>query len=145
MCDYSIINAKTRPAVIGDKLETYQFGVTTGFTDYSPDEIGKVAVCLRPGTELAFDEPVAINGHYGNGYDCTSHVPFKQTEYRTAIFRQVDVDNPNKHHDCLEFPSGTTVFLYQLAQRQKATVLQLPAAPKNEAEAKEQARAEYVG
>lgn len=143
MCDYSIHNAVTRPAKIGDKLETYQFGVTTGFAaqgeiaKYGEDETpgchnGRVAVCLRPGTEIAFDEPVAVNGFYSNGSDYTSHVPFEQTEHRTAIFRQVDLDNPNRHHDCLEFPNGKAIFLTNLTARQTATVLQLPAEAKPE-------------
>jgi hypothetical protein len=60
--------------------------------------------------------------------------------HKVARFRQVDVETTHTHHDALEFPDGTIVKLHELAIGQKATVLQLPATPKNEAEAKEQTR-----
>jgi hypothetical protein len=46
-----------------------------------------------------------------------------------ARFRQVNMDNPNVHHDALEFPEGKTVLVTRLTVRQTATVLQLPALP----------------
>ena len=49
--------------------------------------------------------------------------------YKTAIFRQINKDKPNTHHDALEFPDGEVVLLTDLAEGQHATVLQLPAAP----------------
>jgi len=48
--------------------------------------------------------------------------------HKTAIFRQVNQDNPITHHDALEFPDGQIVLLTFLAEGQQATVLQLPAA-----------------
>lgn len=133
MCDYSIHNAKTRPAAVGDKLETYQFGYTTGFT---PEGDGSVAVCLRAGTEIAFDEPIAIIGHYGAHQDfevfVASHIPFKQTEHRVGRFRQIDMESVNRHHDALELPDGQVVLLTNLQPGQRATVLQLPAEAKAE-------------
>ena len=47
--------------------------------------------------------------------------------YTTAIFRQVNKDQPFKHHDALEFPDGRIVLLTRLSEGQEATVLQLPA------------------
>jgi hypothetical protein len=47
--------------------------------------------------------------------------------HKTAIFRQVNLANPNAHHDALEFPSGDIVLLTYLMEGQEATVLQLPA------------------
>ena len=118
MCDYSLEHLASRPAVVGDKLVTYTFGLgTTGFTSDR-----ETPVCLLPGSELAFDAPVAFKGAMYM-YQKT----FIQSEHKTAIFRQVDKDVPNRHHDCLEFPNGTTVLLTQLCDNQRATVLQLPA------------------
>ena len=56
MCDYSLELA-SRPAKVGDKLVSTGFPhtVTRGFA--SVDE-PNVAVCLLPGTELAFDKEV---------------------------------------------------------------------------------------
>ena len=44
------------------------------------------------------------------------------------------LDNPNRHHDALEFPDGQLVLLTQLDPGQYATVLQLPAVPLHEAQ-----------
>ena len=62
MCDYSLHNVKTRPAKVGDKLTVRNFG--TGTHGFAASEDASVAVCVRPGTELAFGvfllAPVAI-------------------------------------------------------------------------------------
>jgi hypothetical protein len=49
--------------------------------------------------------------------------------HSTAIFRQVNKDNPRTHHDALEFPNGQVALLTDLFEGQEATVLQLPAQP----------------
>ena len=132
MCDYSLQHAKSRPAQVGDKLETRNFGTgTTGFCDAADRD---VAVCLLPGTELAFDETPRKHVCYGGEIGSS-----------VAIFRQVDKQELYRHHDCLEFADGQRVLLTMLDECQRATVLQLPAAPKTEAEREEQRRAEYVG
>jgi hypothetical protein len=51
----------------------------------------------------------------------------KKLDYATAIFRQVNKNEPFKHHDALEFPDGRIVLLTRLREGQQATVLQLPA------------------
>ncbi len=56
--------------------------------------------------------------------------------YKTAIFRQIDKDKPNTHHDTLEFLNGEIVFLTKLAEGQQASVLQLQA-PRGTIQAKE--------
>ena len=127
---------------MGDKLVTKNFGMgTTGFADqdspiseWSEDQM---VVCLLPGTELAFDEPIATSA-WGT--------PFRQFTHRVAIFRQINRDSQCAHHDALEFPedNGKTVLLTRLLECQHATVLQLPAEPKNEKEAEEQTRLEIV-
>ena len=100
-----------------------------------------MAVCVLPGTELAFAEEVK----------CSS-APFsllswrvKTIESRTAIFRQVNTDIPRVHHDALEFADGTYVLLTDLLDGHEATVLQLPAQPKTPAEEAAQKRVTYVG
>ena len=111
---------------------------TIGFKSVD-DPIGDAtAVCILPGTELAFDKPIKLRW---------SHVEGKSIErqFTTAIFRQKDKDKPNVHHDVLEMPDGQQILLTELSEGQNATVLQLPAAPKTEKEAEEQKRAEYVG
>ena len=69
----------------------------------------------------------------------------KTIAHKTAIFRQVDKEQPSRHHDALEFPDGETVLLTYLAEHQHATVLQLPVRPETAAEAEAQKRAAYVG
>ncbi len=58
MCDYSLMHVASRSAKVGDKLVSTQFqnALTRGFA--AVGEPG-VAVCLLPGTELAFDAKVA--------------------------------------------------------------------------------------
>jgi hypothetical protein len=65
--------------------------------------------------------------------------------YTTAIFRQVNKDNPLTHHDALEFPDGKTVLLTDVFEHQEATVLQLPAQPATAGEAQEQKRVAHIG
>jgi hypothetical protein len=88
-------------------------------------------VCLIPGTELAFEQPI------------TANVPTEA--HRTAIFRQIDKTVPYRHHDALELPGGQIVLLTQLSEGQIATVLQLPAQPRTPQEAMEQTRAAFAG
>ncbi|MBX9828574.1 MAG: hypothetical protein K2Y27_26735 [Xanthobacteraceae bacterium] len=134
MCDYSLQNVKSRAARVGDKLTTRNFG--TGTRGFAAPEDPTTAVCILPGTELAFAEEIAV-GAAGMSEP-------RKLAFDTAIFRQVDKDQPCRHHDAIEFPNGEMVLLTLLAEGQAATVLQLPAQPANAAEAKEQKRAAYV-
>jgi hypothetical protein len=53
MCDFSLQSVRSRPAKVGDELVTRDFGTgTRGFA--SAGDLGP-AVCVMPGTELAFD------------------------------------------------------------------------------------------
>lgn len=136
MCDFSLQHAKSRPAVVADKLTSHNFGRGTVGFKASDDPIGDAtAVCILPGTELAFDAPIKVR--YG--------VELTVGEHKTAIFRQRDKDKPSVHHDILEMPNGQQILLTFLEEGQHATVLQLPAVPKNDAEKEEQRRAEYAG
>ena len=51
----------------------------------------------------------------------------KVVKHKTAIFRQVNQNNPRTHHDALEFPDGQIVLLTFMPESLQATVLQLPA------------------
>src|SRR6516162_10207481 len=116
MCDYSLHNVKTRPAKVGDKLTTRLFETRTG--GFCAPEDASVAVCVLPGTELSFTEEVRRLRSWP-----WSRGTFK---HRTAIFRQINKENPATHHDALEFPDGKIVLLTFLEKGQQATVLQLP-------------------
>lgn len=138
MCDFSLNAVKSRPARVGDKLITHNFGTGTHGFRCIDDEAraeDSTAVCVLPGTELAFDEPVK-----------QSRFLMGSAKFaKVAIFRQLNKDRDRVHHDALEFPDGSTSLLTYIDDNQRATVLQLPAAPKTEAEAKEQQRLEVVG
>jgi hypothetical protein len=137
MCDFSLQSVRSRPAKVGDKLVTRDFGTgTRGFA--ASDDLG-MAVCLLPGTELAFAGEVACLPAGLLGWKT------KTISYQTAIFRQLNKEKLAAHHDALEFPDGRTVLLTLLCEGQAATVLQLPAQPKSEAEAREQERVGFLG
>ena len=120
MCDYSLHHVATRPAKIEDKLATTKFtnSITRGFAAVGEPH---VAVCLLPGTELAFDDNVECEPSFGIGI-----LPNKKIGQRLARFRQINTDNAVTHHDALEFPDGQVVLLTRLCEGQRATVLQLP-------------------
>jgi hypothetical protein len=138
MCDYSLKHVRSRPAKVGDKLTTRDFG--TGTRGFAAAEDAAVAVCVLPGTELAFSGPVEVSD-----FRILRSWMARTLSHATAVFRQVNKDDPFKHHDALEFPDGHIVLLTHLLQGQQATVLQLPAQPTTMAEAEAQKRAAYVG
>ena len=137
MCDYSLDNVQSRAARVGDKL------VTTGFPNsntrgFAPVGEPQVAVCLLPGTEVAFDREVE--------YDHFLPIFRKRRAGATvAQFRQFNHRGAHQHHDALEFADGQIMLLTCLVPGQRATVLQLPAVPMDEHEAEEQRRVEYAG
>src|SRR5215469_8596986 len=57
MCDYSLHNVPARPAQVGDKIVTTTFRNTTT-RGFAAVESTSVAVCLVPGTELAFEQEI---------------------------------------------------------------------------------------
>jgi hypothetical protein len=119
MCDFSLHAVKSRPAKVGDKLTTRNFG--TGTLGFSASEDARLAVCVLPGTELSFtDEVRCLPGTFVWRERVINH--------KTAIFRQINKDRVMTHHDALEFPDGQIVLLTLLSEGQQATVLQLPAA-----------------
>ena len=136
MCDYSLHSIKSRPAKIGDKLTTRDFG--TGTRGFAASENPSVAVCVLPGTELAFAREVErLPARLWSWQD-------RVIKHTTAIFRQINKERVATHHDSLEFPDGRIVLLTCLSEDQEATVLQLPAEPKTIVESEAQRRAAYV-
>jgi hypothetical protein len=114
-CDYSLHAVATRPAEVAERLVSTKFSAagTRGFA--SPTN-PKVAVCLRPGTELALTFKLAV-------------MFLRSIGAQLARFRQINTDNPYQHHDALEFSNGTIAMVTDLVPGQMATVLQLPASP----------------
>ena len=136
MCDFSLQSVRSRPAKVSDKLVTRDFG--TGTRGFSAAKDLGLAVCVMPGTELAFAGEVTCLPAGLLGWKT------KNINHRTAIFRQVNKDKTAAHHDALEFPDGRTVLLTLLCEGQAATVLQLPAQPATASEADAQKRVTYV-
>ena len=118
MCDYSLHLVASRPAQVGDRLVATDFtrSITRGFSAAGEPD---VAVCLLPGTEIAFEEEV----HYDRAFSLFGKA---RIEHKVARFRQINMDDPHVHHDALEFPGGQIVMVTRLVPGQRATVLQLP-------------------
>jgi len=116
MCDYSLHAVATRPARVGETLITTTFRGTST-RGFASEKEPAVAVCMLPGTELAFAEDV----RYDNRWIWT-----KAINFRVGKFGAIDPDVPHRHHDAIEFPDGSRVLVTQLRERQRATVLQLP-------------------
>jgi hypothetical protein len=117
MCDYSLETLTSRPAKVGDKLVTtrFKYSLTSGFCGVG--EVN-VAVCLKPGTELAFEREIEIPSRFFQRA--------KKTGARVARFRHVNENCRTMHHDALELPGGHIVLLTSLPAGQLATVIQLP-------------------
>ncbi len=129
MCDYSLHHVSSRPARVSDKLVTTNLAKSSTRAFAAVGEYGaklvihdgppEVAVCLLPGTELAFDDEVRYDrAFFGNA----------RVKHKVARFRQIDLDDPHVQHDALEFPDGQVLKVARLVAGQTATVLQLPLA-----------------
>src|SRR6516225_3795769 len=126
MCDYSLHHVASRPAKVSDKLVTTELARSSarGFAAVGEhgaklvihDSPPKVAVCLLPGTELAFDEDV----RYDRAFSLFGK---PRVNHKVARFRQIDMDDPHVQHDALEFPDGQVLKVTQLVAGQTATVL----------------------
>src|SRR3979490_1076067 len=116
MCDYSWPALASRPAKVGETLVTTTFPRTSTRGFAAEGEPG-VAVCLLPGTELAFEQDVK----YEQGW-----IWARTTSFRVAKFGVVEPNVPHRHHDAIEFPDGSNVLVTLLIGGQRATVLQLP-------------------
>jgi hypothetical protein len=106
----------SRPAQVGETLVTTTFRGTSTRGFASESDPG-VAVCMLPGTELAFADDVK----YDNRWIWTRSV-----NSRVGKFGKMDPHIPDRHHDAIEFPDGNYVLVTQLCEGQQITVLQLP-------------------
>ena len=86
MCDYSLHAVASRPAKVGDTLVTTSFygTATRGFA--AKEEPG-VAVCLLPGTELAFENEVRYNRYW---------LSTKSTGFQVARFCKIQPRAPER-------------------------------------------------
>jgi hypothetical protein len=118
----------SRPAKVGDKLVSTKFpnSITRGFSAVGEPN---VAVCLMPGTELAFEQEVSCVHALGL-------LPSRKIPDKVARFREINLQNPHDHHDALEFSGGQLVLVTRLCEGQTATVLQLPVDPEKAIEPK---------
>ena len=134
MCDYSLHLVASRSAKVRDKLVTAKFSnsITRGFAAVGEPE---VAVCLLPGTEIAFDQEAQCDHIFDR---IVPSLQFGNTGQKVARFRQINLDQPNAHHDALEFPDGRIVQVTCLSEGQTVTVLQLPASPNSASATEEQ-------
>ena len=108
MCDYSLEHLAWRPARVGDTLVTTKFrqSLTGGFCAIGEPN---VAVCLQPGTELAFDSEIeAPSGFWMRPNKLGANV---------ARFRRVNESCRTMHHDALELPGGRIVLLNSSQRR----------------------------
>jgi hypothetical protein len=123
MCDYSLHSIESRPAKIVDELVTTKFAnsLTRGFC---PVGEPNVAVCLLPGTEIAFKEEARDN--HPLSWLFPRRYRFGRIGDTIACFRQINADRRDTHHDALEFSNGKIVLVTDLRPGQRATVLQLP-------------------
>jgi|GEM_PF-1945450 len=101
MCDYSLHLVASRAAKVGDELVTTKFrnSITRGFAAIGEPNL---AVCLLPGTEVAFEKEVSFDRVVGI-------FPRRKLAEKVARFRQINEGQFCAHHDALEFPDGETV------------------------------------
>ena len=122
MCDYSLDHLQNRLAKVHDCLVVKKFlGTSTRGFGLSAYGASNTVICLRPGTEIEFDDDVMVPGLlFGDWW-------LAKIRSRKAIFRQVNLDDPLMNHDALEFACGKVVLLTRLRAGQCAIVRQLPA------------------
>jgi hypothetical protein len=101
---------------VGETLITTTFRGTSTRGFASEREL-EVAVCMLPGTELAFAENVKYDKRW---------IWTRQINFRVGKFGATDHDIPDRRHDTIEFPDGSRVLVTLLCEGQRATVLQLP-------------------
>src|SRR2546423_1533578 len=121
MCDYSLQHVRSRAAQVGDKLTTRNFG--TGTRGFAAPEDPTTAVCILPGTELAFSGEIAFASL------SSPRAEVQKARSNTAVFRQINRDLLRAHHDALEFPDGTVVLLTDRVDGPTGDGRHLPARP----------------
>jgi hypothetical protein len=122
MCDYSLNVVVSRPARVGETLVTTSFNGTStrGFAAKGEPN---AAVCLLPGTELAFERDVRYDRHW---------LSTRSTGFSVARFCEIEPGASRQHHEALSFPDGKTILVDLLSEGQHARVLQLPVTPREQ-------------
>ena len=112
MCDYSLELVASRPAKIGDELVTTKFqnSITRGFAAIGEPN---VAVCVLPGTEVAFKKEVK----YERFFALFPSMKFGTLGKKVAQFRQINTGKQGVHRDALEFPGGGDRAAYPAVRR----------------------------
>ena len=83
MCDYCLQSVRSRPAKVGEKLRTRYFN--TGTRGFAAPKDWNTAVCVLPGTELAFATPISCYER-GGTFDW-SRKTVKHTLVRSRILQ----------------------------------------------------------
>ena len=118
MCDFSLHHLKSRPAKVGDKLTTRDFG--TGTLGFAASEKSALRFACCQGRSCPLLDEVRCESS-GRGVK-------KRSRPQDRDLPAGQPRRSERHHDALEFPDGQIVLLTSLTQSQHATVLQLPAA-----------------
>jgi hypothetical protein len=116
---------------VGDELVACAFPGTTT-RGFAAKDDRSTAVCLKPGTEVAFPNDVwcdFINVRKGQ---------------RVGIVRLANAEEVYAHHDAIEFPDGQVILVHWLSEGQAAVVLQLPAEPAADKPASERGMRVFV-
>jgi hypothetical protein len=120
MNDDTLEQQLNRPARAGDRIQTTAFRqlAMNGFCSAGNT---RIAVCLLPGTEIVFDDPLT-EGEGPSAFH--AHAP--HVERRMASF--CTIENHLAHARCgaLAFADGHVVPLTRVHPGQLATVVQLP-------------------
>src|SRR2546429_9886635 len=91
MCDYSLHAVATRPAQVGETLITTTFRGTST-RGFASEREPAVAVCMLPGTELAFAEDV----RYDNRWIWT-----RTTDWRGGQVQQGGTPKVDRHQEAV--------------------------------------------
>ena len=95
MCDYSLLHVQSRAAQVGDQLIStgFQHTISRGF---APAGDLNTAVCLLPGTEMAFDREVEHENHLGSA--------IVRQPATVARFRQINTQESIRASRCAGIP-----------------------------------------
>src|SRR5262245_18434185 len=121
MCDYRLATIASRPAIVGDRLVTCRFKRYTG--GFCAIDAPDVAVCLSPGTELAFEQEFEPCNWLQRLWIRLRH---GATALKLARFRRTNLETIAAHHDAVEFANGAVVLVTNMRPGQLVRVLQLP-------------------
>ncbi len=122
MCDYSLHAMTSRPTRAGDTLMTTAFEGTNSRGFCAKGE-PSTAVCLRPGTEIAFQHEPKRDGLF---WPWLLRFGFGRIGSNLVRFRKLNPDQAYVHHDAPEFANGKLVCVTSLREGRQAIVLQPP-------------------